>query len=61
MRAEVKGFAARQFKEVLASSLPELEFLVLLPLPSDLELVFVSGVMFAVPMPGLPCYVVEVG
>lgn len=46
----MKGFAARQFKEVLASSLPELEFLVLLPLPSDLELMFVLGVMFDVPV-----------
>lgn len=61
MRAEVKGFAARQFKEALASSLPKLEFLVLLPLPSDLELVFVLGAMFDAPVPGLPCYVVEVG
>lgn len=61
MRAEVKGFAARQFNEVLTSSLPKLEFLVLLPLPADLELEFVLGVLFDVPVPGLPCCVVEVG
>lgn len=61
MRAEVRGFAARQVKEVLTSPLPKLEFLVLLPFPSDLELMFVFGVMFDVLVPGLPCYVVEVG
>ena len=32
-RAEVKGFAARQFKEVLTSSLAKVEFVVLFPLP----------------------------
>lgn len=61
VRAEVKGFAARQFREALASSLPGLQFLVLLPLPSDLELVFALGVRADVPLPCLPCYFVGVG
>jgi len=60
-RAEVKGFAARQFKEVLTSSLAKVEFVVLFPLPLELELPFVLGVLSAVPVPGLPCYTVEVG
>lgn len=61
VRAEVKGFAARQFKEMVASFFPKLEFLVLFPFPSDLELMFLLGIMFDVPVPGLPCCVVEVG
>lgn len=50
-----EGVAARQVKEELASSSPKLEFLVLLLFLSDLELVVVLGVMFDVPVPGLPC------
>lgn len=61
MRTEVKGFAVRQVKEALTSPLPKLEFLVLLPFPSDLELVFVLSIMFDVLVPGLPCCVLEVG
>lgn len=58
---ESRGFAARQFKEALDSYLPKIEFLVLLPFPSDLKHMFVLSVMFNVPVPGLPCYTVEVG
>lgn len=60
MRAEVKGFAGRYFREAPSSSSPKLELWFLLPLPSDPSPCLL-GAVFVVPVLDVLCCFMGVG